>query len=595
MSSSISAPQYIYLKNGNIKYRITVRHGGLSKYRDITGTDVSIALIKAKNLAKQWDEQWDKKVQQKAAKREKEKKLKNAQKGQDHAEKETTLAQKALQNIRETLIYTLSVNDEVNWDSLKDKSPFNKPKPKPMMCPEVPVKPESTKLTPMPKETDQEYQPVLSFLDNIFKSRREAKILHAKSLFKTDLNNWENDRSKISEYDAAQLIKYNQDMELWEDNKKRLDDVFKTNFEKWENQKARYKEKQKKANEKIDELKKKYLAVDPDAIIECCDIVLTQSQYPDEFPQEFELDYNPETKILIVDYSLPWIEHVPKLKEVKYVKSQDDFKEKELSERELNKLYDDLLYQISIRTIHELYEADVIEAFGSIVFNGWVRSIEKATGQEVNACILTLQANRDEFLVINLELVDPKSCFRNLKGIGSSKLHSLASVAPLLTINKEDSRFVSSYDVADALDDSVNLAAMDWEDFEHLIRELFEKEFKQGGGEVKVTQASRDGGVDAIAFDPDPIRGGKIVIQAKRYTNTVGVSAVRDLYGTTLNEGAIKGILITTSDYGPDAYGFAKGKPLTLLNGNNLLHLLEKHGHKAKIDIQEAKQLLADA
>jgi len=25
-----------------------------------------------------------------------------------------------------------------------------------------------------------------------------------------------------------------------------------------------------------------------------------------------------------------------------------------------------------------------------------------------------------------------------------------------------------------------------------------------------------------IAFDPDPIRGGKIVIQAKRYTNVVG-------------------------------------------------------------------------
>jgi restriction system protein len=64
--------------------------------------------------------------------------------------------------------------------------------------------------------------------------------------------------------------------------------------------------------------------------------------------------------------------------------------------------------------------------------------------------------------------------------------------------------------------------------------------FSRSGGEVKVTRASRDGGVDAIAFDPDPIRGGKIVIQAKRYTNTVEVSAVRDLYGTVVNEGAIK-------------------------------------------------------
>ena len=77
---------------------------------------------------------------------------------------------------------------------------------------------------------------------------------------------------------------------------------------------------------------------------------------------------------------------------------------------------------------------------------------------------------------------------------------------------------------------------------------------------VKITQASRDGGVDAIAFDPDPIRGGKIVIQAKRYTNVVSVSAVRDLYGTVVNEGATKGILVTTSGYGHDAYDFAKGK-----------------------------------
>ena len=103
--------------------------------------------------------------------------------------------------------------------------------------------------------------------------------------------------------------------------------------------------------------------------------------------------------------------------------------------------------------------------------------------------------------------------------------------------------------------------------------------------------ASRDGGVDAVAFDPDPIRGGKIVIQAKRYTNVVGVSAVRDLYGTVMNEGATKGILVTTSNYGNDAYEFAKGKPLTLMNGANLLFLLEKHGHKAKIDLKEAKKL----
>jgi restriction system protein len=68
--------------------------------------------------------------------------------------------------------------------------------------------------------------------------------------------------------------------------------------------------------------------------------------------------------------------------------------------------------------------------------------------------------------------------------------------------------------------------------------------------------------------------GGKVVIQAKRYRHTVGVSAVRDLYGTMMSEGANKGILVTTSGYGPDAFDFAKDKPIELIDGGGLLYLL---------------------
>jgi restriction system protein len=58
-----------------------------------------------------------------------------------------------------------------------------------------------------------------------------------------------------------------------------------------------------------------------------------------------------------------------------------------------------------------------------------------------------------------------------------------------------------------------------------------------------------------------------------------------------INEGANRGILVTTSDYGTDAYEFAKDNPITLLNGANLLHLLQKHEQKARIDIDEARRL----
>lgn len=79
-----------------------------------------------------------------------------------------------------------------------------------------------------------------------------------------------------------------------------------------------------------------------------------------------------------------------------------------------------------------------------------------------------------------------------------------------------------------------------------------------------------------------------MVIQAKRYKHTVGVSAVRDLYGTMQNEGASKGILVTTSGYGKSSFQFAAGKPLELLSGTHLLYLLaENAGIEARIEPPE--------
>jgi restriction system protein len=60
---------------------------------------------------------------------------------------------------------------------------------------------------------------------------------------------------------------------------------------------------------------------------------------------------------------------------------------------------------------------------------------------------------------------------------------------------------------------------------------------------------------------------------------------VRDLFGTVHNEGASKGILVTTSGYGQSSFEFAQGNPLELIDGANLLFLLAEHaGIEAKIE-----------
>jgi restriction system protein len=145
-------------------------------------------------------------------------------------------------------------------------------------------------------------------------------------------------------------------------------------------------------------------------------------------------------------------------------------------------------------------------------------------------------------------------------------------------------RLVAETDAIGALDDRPNLLELKFTEFESLIQNLFTKM----GLETRQTGPSRDGGVDCVAYDTRPIFGGKVVIQAKRDKNTVGVSAVRDLYGTLQNEGASKGILVTTSGYGPASFEFALNKPIELIEGSNLLYLLETHaGVKARIEAPE--------
>lgn len=311
--------------------------------------------------------------------------------------------------------------------------------------------------------------------------------------------------------------------------------------------------------------------------------LLGDSWYSFEFKRNIKIEFNAETKEMILDYLLPSKEDIPN---ETINKKGDEWVS--LSDTKFRKVYEDIIYSIVIRTLSEIFFYDGKKYIDSVCFNG--KSIERSpsTGQFEEKYILSINVLRNQIENLDLDYIQPKECFKHLKGVSVSKLYELTEIKPIITPKFADKRFIESKEIEVA--NSPNLAEMDWEDFEHLVRQIFEWEFSDKGGEVRVTQSSRDGGVDAIVNDPDPIRGGKIIIQAKRYTNTVGVSAVRDLYGTIINEGANKGILITTSDYGPDSYKFAQGKPITLLNGGHLLYLLEKHGKKAHINIEAAKK-----
>jgi restriction system protein len=336
-------------------------------------------------------------------------------------------------------------------------------------------------------------------------------------------------------------------------------------------------------NQEVDEFENGYKAGDATAIVSYCTMILERSEYPENFPQEFRAAYVPEPKELVVEYELPHKNIVPSVAEYKYVKTKDSIDEKSRKPAEIKDLYQDAVSSICLRTIHELFEADQGNHLNVIVFNGFVNDVDPATGKDIRPCLISIRTTKDNFQEINLSKIDKKACLRNLGAQVSSHPDELMAVKPIIEFDMVDKRFVEESDILADLESRPNLMELTPFEFENLVNNLFDRI----GFDAKSTQASRDGGVDVVAFDPRPILGGKVVIQAKRYKNVVGVSAVRDLYGTMINEGANKGILVATSHYGKDAYEFAKDKPIELIDGGGLLYLLEQNGIKARIIFPE--------
>lgn len=320
---------------------------------------------------------------------------------------------------------------------------------------------------------------------------------------------------------------------------------------------------------------------DPETIASYFSLVLETSPYPQGFPKSHRVAFVPESRQLVVEYDLPKLTIVPTAKAYRYVKSRDAIEETARPATQARTLYAQVVAQTALRTLHELFRADREARVETIVLNCFVDTIDPATGQPARPCLITVRTSREAFEVLNLRQVDASACLRGLSAAVSRSPHELLPVRPILDFNMVDPRFIEETDVLGELDDRPNLMELSPKEFEALISNLFEKM----GLDTRQTQASRDGGVDCVAWDHRPILGGKVVIQAKRYKNTVGVSAVRDLFGTMQNEGASKGILVTTSGYGRSSFDFAEGKPLELLSGSNLLYLLAEHaGIEARIE-----------
>ncbi len=296
-------------------------------------------------------------------------------------------------------------------------------------------------------------------------------------------------------------------------------------------------------NEEIASFYRKLQDLDHESVLAHCKLAVERSLLEDPDALGVEVGYSPQSRHLVADLELPDISVVPTESGYRYIKASDRVESISRPPAKLKALYSHLLCQIALKCIDTIYRSNPPGVIDCLTLNGMLDTIDRSIGQRVRVCLLSVRVTADTFRSLNLAQVQPEQCLKSLRASVSRAPSELVPVKPIVELNMVDPRFVDTTDVMSGLDQRPNLMELSPTEFESLITSLF----SAMGLDTRLTRASRDGGVDCVAFDSRPVLGGKVIIQAKRYKNTVGVSAVRDLFGAVHNEGASKGILVTTS------------------------------------------------
>ena len=147
----------------------------------------------------------------------------------------------------------------------------------------------------------------------------KAQILaEAQELYERELADW---TAQETENELAHAIA----VKAWEgklsDHKKRQ-----------EEKRSAFLQRQRKTNERIDELEKAYAEGDTSAIIEHASMVLEASDYGALFEKSYQMEYDELNRTLLLEYDLPSPDVMPTLKSVRLVQSTGEMKESHISE-----------------------------------------------------------------------------------------------------------------------------------------------------------------------------------------------------------------------------------------------------------------------
>src|SRR5574337_12961 len=120
----------------------------------------------------------------------------------------------------------------------------------------------------------------------------------------------------------------------------------------------------------------------------------------------------------------------------------------------------------------------------------------------------------------------------------------------------------------DTHQDLTSIRSLSWREFETLVAEAYRR---QGYTVTRIGGDGPDGGVDLVLKKDGNCR----IVQCKQWrADKVGVQAVREIFGVMTAQHAQGAVVITSGLFTQEAKTFAHGKPIDLVEGQQLADLV---------------------
>lgn len=164
----------------------------------------------------------------------------------------------------------------------------------------------------------------------------------------------------------------------------------------------------------------------PEAIQEYIGIVLSNSVYPEYFQVDHDFEFDHAVAELRLHVTVPPPESLPTVKAYKYAKAQDAIASTELSQKDCRERYASAIHQVALRSLHEVFEADRRGLIRTISLEVGTRGVDPATGHPTDVCFVSVGAERESFLQLQLSAVVPSATLSRLGASLSKNPYALA-------------------------------------------------------------------------------------------------------------------------------------------------------------------------